>query len=335
MSVRTGAMPAVALRDFLVSAWYRGSRWLWLLRPLELLFRAVTGLRRYLYQCGLLAVYSAPVPVVVVGNISVGGTGKTPVVIALVQNLQQRGIRVGVVSRGYGASGVAFPCHVAAGSTAVQCGDEPLLIARRTGCPCVVAPKRAQAVRALLAAAPVDVIISDDGLQHYALARDLEIALIDERRGTGNGYCLPAGPLREPVERLQAVDFVLCRGGADPATAVHYIPDCLVNLDSGEQRPPHPAALARNVHAIAGLGQPEQFFASLEALGFEPQAHAFADHHMYSSADFADLQGKPIIMTEKDAVKCSGLAGADAWYLKISAQLPQAVTTAVAALAHS
>jgi tetraacyldisaccharide 4'-kinase len=323
------------LREKLVRAWYRGSRWLYLLRPLEVLFRWVAALRRALYRYGLLNIYRAPVPVVVVGNITVGGTGKTPVVISLVESLQHEGVRVGVISRGYGASGLASPHRVDAGSTVRQCGDEALVIHRRTGCPCVVAPSRAAAAVALLAQEQVDLLISDDGLQHYALERDLEIALLDSERDIGNGFCLPAGPLREPLARLQNVDYVLCRNGTDPEQAVHYTAAGLVNLASGEQRTAEPAALSGDIQAVAGLGQPAQFFDSLRRLGFNTLDHQFPDHHCYTDADFTGITGKPIIMTEKDAVKCVGLAGNDAWYLKISAQVPQAVTRAVIALARS
>ncbi len=322
------------LRATLESAWYRGAWWLWLLRPVELCFRLVAAARRGLYRLGLLPVYRAPVPVIVVGNITVGGTGKTPVVIALVDYLQERGIRVGVVSRGYGGAARAAPDWVDSSSDAGRCGDEPLLIHRRTGCPCVVAPSRADAVRALLARASVDIILSDDGLQHYALARDMEIALLDEKHRTGNGFCLPAGPLREPLNRLQSADHVLYRGSPDPETGVQYAAQCLINLRSGEQRPVTPAALGAAVFAVAGIGQPGQFFESLQGYGFEIQPAVFPDHHRYSPGDLDQLVGRPIIMTEKDAVKCSGLAGDDAWYLKINAQLPQSVTTAAAALAR-
>ncbi|MDH4040570.1 MAG: tetraacyldisaccharide 4'-kinase [Gammaproteobacteria bacterium] len=325
----------IAARDVLENAWYRGAAWLWLLRPLEAVFRTFAAARRGLYHSRLLPVFRPPVPVVVVGNITVGGTGKTPVVIALVESLQQRGIKVGVVSRGYGARAPGSPLWVHAHSDAGRCGDEPLLIQRRTGCPCVVASRRAQAVHTLLARCAVDIIISDDGLQHYALARDLEIAVFDAQRGTGNGFCLPAGPLREPVKRLREVGHVLYRGSADPRNGVRYAIDSLVNLETGEARPAAPAALGREVVAVAGIGQPLQFMETLVALGFEPEQHCFADHHRYTAADFAGLGDRPIIMTEKDAVKCAGLAGDNAWYLKINAVLPDAVTSAVVALARS
>jgi tetraacyldisaccharide 4'-kinase len=323
-----------AMHDTLVRAWYRGAWWLYLLRPAELLFRCIAAIRRASYRSGLLNTYRAPVPVVIVGNITVGGTGKTPVVVALVQSLQQHGVRVGVISRGYGAKRLRAPYRVEADSTAAHCGDEPLLIYRRTHCPCVVAPSRAAAARALLTQEEVDILISDDGLQHYALQRDMEIALLDGERGTGNGFCLPAGPLREPAGRLHTVDIVLYRNGPDPEQSMHYTPGALVNLASGERRSADPAVLAQEVHAVAGLAQPEQFFESLIRQGFSVSEHSFADHYNYTAADFSGLQDKPIIMTEKDAVKCRGIAGDNAWYLSIDAQLPAAVTSAVVALAR-
>ena len=317
----------------LAAAWYRRAGWLWLLRPLELLFRLLSGARRLLYRWRVLPGYRAPVPVVVVGNITVGGTGKTPVVIALVEALQAQGISPGVVSRGYGAAAGDFPRLVSPHSSAGDSGDEPLLIARRTGAPVVIAPDRPAAVRALLQAARVDMVICDDGLQHYALQRDMEIVLIDARRGLGNGFCLPAGPLREPASRLASVDHVLYRGGEDPHNAVQYQPRCWVNLHSGEERPLSAFAARGEVCAVAGIGQPEQFFATLQDIGIDHVSRTFADHHRYSGADFAGLAGQTILMTEKDAVKCAGLAGNDAWYLRIDAALPAGLVAAVSALA--
>jgi len=336
----------------LLLAWNHGAWWLWLLRPLEWLFRCLTALRRQLYTSGLLSCYRADKPVVIVGNITVGGTGKTPVVIALVEALQAQGITAGVVSRGYGASGGAFPHTVvvsrgygASGgafphtvsdtSTSVDCGDEPLLIYQRTHCPCVVAPSRPAAVRTLLESFAVDVVISDDGLQHYALARDMEIAVLDKRVGVGNGFCLPAGPLREPVSRLQSVDYVLYRGSDDPLNGVCYEPDCLVNLATGERRAVAADAIGKMIYALAGLGQPTQFFASLVRFGFDTEQRVFPDHYVYSATDLDDLSDKPIIMTEKDAVKCREFAGNNAWYLRINARLPRALPEAVAALVRT
>ena len=319
----------------LVLAWNNGAWWLWLLRPLEFLFRALAALRRQLYANGLLSIYRADKPVVIVGNITVGGTGKTPVVIALVEALKARGIAVGVVSRGHGASAGVFPYEVCGTSTSADCGDEPLLIYQRTHCPCMVAPSRPVAVRALLENFTVDVVISDDGLQHYALARDLEIAVLDARMGVGSGFCLPAGPLREPVSRLQSVDYVLYRGSDDPLTGVGYEQDCLVNLVTGEQRPVEVDAIGKRIYALAGIGQPAQFFLSLDRLGFDVEQRSFPDHFVYSAADLGHLSDKPIIMTEKDAVKCRQFAGDNAWYLRIDARLPRALPEAVAALVRT
>lgn len=322
-------------------AWYAGPAWLWLLRPLEGLFRAVSALRRGLYARGLLRSHRAGVPVVVVGNITVGGTGKTPIVIALVEALQAAGHRPGVVSRGYGGSGGAYPQTVTADSDPAQVGDEPLLIARRTGAPCVVDPDRGRAAARLEAEGGVNLIISDDGLQHYGLQRDFEIAVLDAQRRTGNGWCLPAGPLREAVGRLASVDWVLYRGGDGERDGVRYLPMALVDVVSGEQKGFRPRALSPRVRAIAGIGQPAQFFASLRAAGFEVVEAVFPDHHRYCREDLQHpvpgiADDTPVIMTEKDAVKCAGLLTPDDagryWYLRIDAQLPASLVDAVLAL---
>ena len=322
-------------RGGLVEAWYAGAWWLWLLRPLEFLFRCIVAVRRAAYRSGLLARYRAPRPLVVVGNITVGGTGKTPIVIALVEHLQRGGVRPGVVARGYGATAGVFPHRVGEASGADDCGDEPLLIHRRTGCPCVVDPDRGRAVQSLLAEGDVDLVISDDGLQHYALERDLEIAVLDARAMAGNGFCLPAGPLREPASRLNTVDFVLLRGSGDKRQGVTYAARALVNLHSGEERAFSPDGIGAQVTAIAGIGQPRQFFDSLRAAGFEPETRVFPDHHHYGEADLREFPDRPLIMTEKDAVKCRAIAGANAWFLRIDAILPDPLLEAVTALAKS
>jgi len=319
----------------LAEAWYRGAWWLWLLRPLELLFRIVVALRRGLYLYGVLPGYNPPKPLVVVGNITVGGTGKTPVVLALLEYLQSQNIRPGLVSRGYGASRQSFPYTVTSHSRAEDCGDEALLVYQRTGCPCVVAPSRPAAVAQLIEEFEVDIILSDDGMQHYAMGRDMEIAVLDQARGVGNGFCLPAGPLREPVRRLRSVDQLLYRGSDDPDSGVCYKTVALVNVLSGEQRPVAIESLGQNVYGVAGIGQPRQFFEGLRSQGFTVEESSFADHHFYSAGDLAGLTDKPIIMTEKDAVKCRGIASDNAWYLKIDAELPVKLQQSVAALARS
>jgi tetraacyldisaccharide 4'-kinase len=317
----------------LVEAWYRKSWWLWLLRPLECIFRLIAMIRRGLYSSGLLARYEAETPVVVVGNITVGGTGKTPVVLALIEQLQGQGLKPGLVSRGYGASASSFPHSVGVHSTAADCGDEALLIFQRTACPCVVSPSRVEAVKQLARDFDVDLILSDDGLQHYALGRRMEIAVLDKGRGVGNGFCLPAGPLREPLSRLESVDYVLWRGSDDARSGFNYQGEALVNVVTGEERKVSPEAIGQQVYAVAGIGQPQQFFASLETAGFAVESRIFDDHYNYQPGDLADLADRAIIMTEKDAVKCRAFAGDNAWFLKISAQLPQQLCQSVTALA--
>ncbi|MEM1111073.1 MAG: tetraacyldisaccharide 4'-kinase [Pseudomonadota bacterium] len=321
-----------AWQQRLLRAWYEGSPWLWLLRPVEALFRAVVSLRRWLFQAGLLSRYRAPVPVVVVGNITLGGTGKTPIVIALVEALTARGQRVGVVSRGYGARGLSFPHLVSAGDAATSSADEALLIAQRTGCPVAIGPDRSAAARLLLESHDVDLLVADDGLQHYALVRDFEIAVIDYEQQLGNGFCLPAGPLREPASRLASVDRVLYRGLEDEQQGVVYRVEGLVNLADGDAARLGGGAVGPEVHGLAGIGQPGQFFTTLESAGLSVERHIFPDHHAFSASDLTALADKPVIMTEKDAVKCEPFATAAHWYLKISAELPAELVQRVHAL---
>ena len=317
----------------LVNAWYRGAWWLWLLRPLEMLYRLVSALRRVAYRRGMLPVYRCPRPVVVVGNITAGGTGKTPVVMTLVSALQRAGLRPGVVSRGYGGRAPEYPVVVDQSSDPAECGDEPLLIHTVTGCPVVVDPNRSRAVRTLAAKFDIDLVISDDGLQHYALARDYELVLVDGERGLGNGWCLPAGPLREPAKRLASVDAVIYRGGEQQGASFRYEPDRLTRLVDGEQRALDPSAIGAEVYAVAGIGQPEQFFAMLESTGFRLHRRPFPDHHRFVAADFRTMTGLPIIMTEKDAVKCAHFAGPGAWSVGIRVDIPHAVIDQVRQLA--
>jgi tetraacyldisaccharide 4'-kinase len=319
------------LSTALPAAWRRNAPWLMLLRPLSWLYALLLCLRDMSYRLGWRQVYRAPVPVVVVGNLTVGGTGKTPVVMALAQALQDRGLRVGIVSRGYGATPGHFPRRVTPGGTLEDAGDEALMLARRTGCPVVVAPQRARAVQELLDWQPVDIILSDDGLQHRALARDMEIVLLAAQTGLGNGCLLPAGPLRERASRLERVDWILQQDAPEPERCFHYRADTLVNLLSGEL-----SALAdwagRAVTAVAGIANPERFFATLRAAGLRPTAHVFPDHHAFRAADFAPFADGPLIMTEKDAIKCEGFAGSDTWFLRISLSLPAGLVDRVAAL---
>lgn len=316
----------MSLSARLLAAWYEGHPALALLRPLECLYRRVAGRKRQHYLDGTQPAFRAPVPVVVVGNITVGGTGKTPLILWMIEHCRQRGLRVGVVSRGYGAKPPRWPWRVRAEHSAELGGDEPVLIVQRTGVPLVIDPDRSAAVRALLAEESLDLILSDDGLQHYRLARDLELVLIDHARGLGNGRCLPAGPLREPAERLQSVDAVLYNGAPhDPPSGYGFTlrPSALVHLASGKRLPLSHFAAGSTVHAVAGIGNPQRFFNTLEALHWRPLAHAFADHAVFTAQALAFEPPLPLVMTEKDAVKCRSFAAPDWWYLAVDA-LPSA-----------
>lgn len=311
------------LADRLQQAWYEGHAGLAALWPLEKLYRRVVQNKRRKFLAGELDSYRAPVPVIVVGNITVGGTGKTPLILWLVEYCQARGLRVGVVSRGYGGKAPEYPWRVRASDDPAQVGDEPSLLVRRTGVSLVVDPRRAQAVRLLLEQEALDLVLCDDGLQHYGLQRDLELVLIDAARGLGNGRCLPAGPLREPAERLQSVDAVLLNGGAEDSEqgyAMQLRPAALVHVASGESKPLGHFPAGQPVHAVAGIGNPQRFFRTLRELGWQPQEHPFADHARFVAEDLQFGDDLPVLMTEKDAVKCRSFAPEHAWYLQVEAR---------------
>ena len=312
----------MSMSDRLLKAWYEGHPALALLRPLESLYRRVVQRKRARFVAGEGDIYQSPVPVVVVGNITVGGTGKTPLILWLIEHCRRNGLRVGVVSRGYGAKPAQLPWRVEASQSAEVAGDEPLLIVQRCGVPMMIDPDRSRAVKALLACEPLDLILSDDGLQHYRLARDLELVLIDAARGLGNRRCLPAGPLREPVERLQSVDALLYNGAVsdrDDGFAFRLQPTALVNLYTGERQSVEYFQAGQRVHAVAGIGNPQRFFNTLETLHWQPIPHAFADHAPYSAEVLNFTPSLPLVMTEKDAVKCRAFAQPDWWYLAVDA----------------
>ncbi|WP_349972935.1 tetraacyldisaccharide 4'-kinase [Pseudomonas caspiana] len=312
----------MAFSDRMLDAWYKGHPALTLLRPLESLYRRVVQGKRERFLAGQGEIYKAPVPVVVVGNITVGGTGKTPLILWMIEYCRRRGLRVGVVSRGYGAKPPSLPWRVTAEQSAAQAGDEPLLIVQRSGVPLMIDPDRSRAVQALLDSEPLDLILSDDGLQHYRLARDLELVLIDAARGLGNRRCLPAGPLREPVERLESVDALLYNGASadrDDGYAFQLQPSALVNLRSGERKALDFFPAGQAVHAVAGIGNPQRFFNTLEGLHWRPVTHAFADHAVFNAQALTFSPALPVVMTEKDAVKCRSFAADDWWYLAVDA----------------
>ncbi|MCQ4263602.1 tetraacyldisaccharide 4'-kinase [Stutzerimonas stutzeri] len=311
----------MSFADRLQRAWYEGHPALCLLTPLELLYRRVVEARRQRFIDQSNA-YRAPIPVIVVGNITVGGTGKTPLILWLIEHCRRRGLRVGVVSRGYGAKPPTLPWRVRPEQSAEQSGDEPLLIVQRTGVPLMIDPDRSRAVRQLLETESLDLILSDDGLQHYRLARDLELVLIDAARGLGNGRCLPVGPLREPAKRLDSVDAVLLNGAeADTANGYAFSlePVALVELCSGERWPLDHFPYGQQLHAVAGIGNPRRFFTTLETLHWRPIPHPFADHAAYSQEQLKFSPDLPLVMTEKDAVKCRAFAPPGWSYLQVQA----------------
>jgi tetraacyldisaccharide 4'-kinase len=293
------------------------------------LYGGLAGLRRRAYAAGWLRRHSAPVPVVVVGNIAVGGTGKTPLTIALVERLRAAGWNPGVASRGYGRSGEGRAAWVDRQTDPAVGGDEPVLIARRTGAKVRVSRDRVAAARDL-AAAGCDIVVCDDGLQHYRLARDVEVAVIDGARRYGNGRLLPAGPLREPPERAERCDFRVINGGEAG------FGEWPMRLRIGDALPlagGRPAPLAsfagQRVHALAGIGNPERFFAVLRGAGIAVVPHAFADHHRYQPGDFAFGSRLPVLMTEKDAVKCATIAPELSYSVPVEAELPEAFWVAL------
>lgn len=299
---------------------------LWLLLPLSGLFVLLSAWVRRRTRPEKLAV-----PVIVIGNITVGGAGKTPLTLHLAHALQQRGWHPGIVSRGYGGEN-AVPHRVDRDSLPAEAGDEPILLARRSGVPVWVGRHRAAAGRALLAAHPeVDVILCDDGLQHYRLARDVELAVFDGR-GAGNGWRLPVGPLREPLSRLAAVDAIICNGLPDarlpaevPRFEMRLQPGLFYRLDAPAEHCEVGAFLGKKLHALAGIGDPGRFFRTLEGLGLDFEAHPFADHHAYTAEDLAFAKDSILLMTEKDAVKCAGLVAGETWVLPVEAELSPAL----------
>ncbi len=311
--------------------WYDGGAVPIWLRALVPVYKLLRTLHLAPYRHGWRKPARLPVAVIVVGNLTAGGSGKTPLVIALVEALRARGFKPGVVSRGYGGTqrepllldDVPMPARV---------GDEPCLIRKRTGVPVAVGRDRARAA-ALLPERGVNVVIADDGLQNPSLARDLEICVIDGRRRFGNGGLLPAGPLREPLSRLDELDFRVCNGGAAQAgeTPMHLLGATAVAVAGSAGARPLEAFTGQRVHGVAAIGNPERFFDSLRAYGIDVVAHAFADHHAFVPGDLAFGDELPVLMTEKDAIKCTRFAGANVWCVPVRAALPEDFFDAIAA----
>ncbi|WP_455366943.1 tetraacyldisaccharide 4'-kinase [Kaarinaea lacus] len=304
-------------------SWYKPFGVLTLiLLPLSVIFCGLAAIRRSCYRLGLISGVRLEVPVVVVGNINVGGTGKTPLVVAIVRYLKNRGFKPGVVSRGYGGEAKQWPQSVTPESDAGQVGDEAVLIAKRCQCPVSVGPDRASAARLLVQNLDCDIIISDDGLQHLALQRDLEIVVIDGQRRFGNGFCLPAGPLRELTSRLNKVDLIVSNGMAKaPEYAMQLKPSGFEPVGHANASMSVEVFSGRKAHAVAGIGNNERFFKTLEDMNITVQRHAFPDHYAYRLEDITFGDDLPVLMTEKDAVKCKQFELKDTWYLEIDAKL--------------
>jgi tetraacyldisaccharide 4'-kinase len=328
---------ASSLESTLTRAWLRRGPLALALWPLSLLFRGLAALRITLFRVGLLKSERLPVPVIVVGNIFIGGTGKTPLTIWLVEQLRAAGLKPGVISRGHGGEGESGPREVVAGSSARDVGDEPLLIANRTGCPVVVGRRRAQAGRHLLARHPeVDVLVTDDGLQHYALRRDLELVLFDGR-GVGNGWTLPAGPLREPAPRRRDVTVVntpeltpaLAKAVGGRPWQMRLAGEYAEQLRDPQQRVPLSAMKDKRIVAAAGIGNPSRFFTMLKAAGLAIQELPLPDHHDFLDDPFRGVDAELILITEKDAVKCRQLEHLNndprLWVVPVAAQIDPAL----------
>ncbi|MBI3902949.1 MAG: tetraacyldisaccharide 4'-kinase [Nitrosomonadales bacterium] len=307
--------------------WYRITPLHLILLPVSIIFQLLAGLRRTLYRSGIFSSQKLPVPVIVVGNITVGGSGKTPLTLWLAQRLLDNGWHPGIITRGYGGTSTAPQAALPSSDSAVI-GDEALLMAQRGLCPVWAGRDRAAAGRALLYAHPeCDVLLSDDGLQHYRLQRDIEIAVVDGARRFGNGRLLPAGPLREAPSRLEKVDAVVINGGeaADDEYRMQLDGSIFHNLLNPDITRRTPDFRGQNIHAIAGIGYPSRFFAYLDALGLSGCAHPFPDHYRYTPDDLAYADADAILMTEKDAVKCAAFATEKCWVLRVDAQLDPAL----------
>lgn len=306
----------------MLKIWQKKNFLAYLLWPLSFIYRIFIFLRRKFYQLHFLKINYLTVPVIVVGNITIGGTGKTPVVIALARFLKEKGWRPGIISRGYGGNTKHFPCLVHQNSNAREVGDEPLLIARHTACPTVIDPNRSRGAKSLLKRSNCNIVISDDGLQHLSLGRNMEIIVVDGERRFGNNFCLPAGPLREPVSRLNSVDFVISKGITQSNEfKLSLIPDYFYQLIQTKNKQPAEYFSNKKVHAVAGIGNPYQFFQTLRKLGLAIIEHPFPDHHQFKLRDFNYGDDAIIIMTEKDAVKCIGFVDTRLWCLKTEIDL--------------
>jgi tetraacyldisaccharide 4'-kinase len=309
-----------------VKFWYRRGIAAWLLWPVSIVFRALVLARRILYGIRVLKSTHPGIPVIIVGNLTVGGSGKTPLVIWIAEFLKSKGWSPGIVSRGYGAR-PDEPRAATVAADAAEVGDEPILLSRRSGCPVWVGADRVQVAARLRAAhEDVNVLVLDDGLQHYAMRRDVEIAVVDAR-GFGNGFLLPAGPLREPRSRLRGVDAVVSHASPVKGFGMTLQGDLVHRMTDARERQPLQAFAGQRVHAVAGIGDPNRFFLHLGKAGLKVVPHPFPDHHPFTARDLEFGDDAPVLLTEKDAVKLRSVARPGWWVLPVSAQLDPAFGT--------
>lgn len=317
---------------WIVKQWYKKKSILFIFIPFAYIYKKIAQYRFDKYKNQLKPSHKRA-PVLVIGNITVGGAGKTPCVIAVVNELQQQGFHPGIVSRGYGARNTAFPYLVTPKSTVIESGDEALLLALELQIPVVIDPNRERAVNYLLDHfANVDIVISDDGLQHYTMPRDIEIAVVDAQREFGNGLCLPAGPLRESIDRLYSVDLVIAQGRSNHYAANFILdPNFFAQLKNPENKKLLNHFIGKTVHAIAAIGNPERFFNFLEQYGIHVIRHPLPDHAWITPEDL-HYEDAPIIMTAKDAVKCFPIATDNCWYLQVKPVLNDKAISALHSL---
>jgi tetraacyldisaccharide 4'-kinase len=310
------------LSEWVQSVWYEKRPIALLFLPLSAIFYAIVVVRRLLYKIGFKKSTRLTAPVIIIGNITVGGTGKTPFTIWLAQELKKKGYRPGIISRGYGGQASSWPQQVRPDSDPRTVGDEALIISRATHCPMAVGPDRAAAAQALLEHTECDIILSDDGLQHYALQRTIEIVVVDGVRRLGNGFCLPAGPLREPMRRLNSVDLIVVNGVASKGeVGMHLEGAVAVNLKDETITRPLQSFKKERVVAVAGIGNPARFFNFLKRAGLEIEEKSFPDHHQFLQQDLDFSEQSTVLMTEKDAVKCKRFATGQEWYVPVEAVL--------------
>lgn len=310
--------------------WYNKGFITLVLTPVSWLYCLLAILRRYLYHINLLKTHNLPVPVIIVGNITAGGTGKTPMVTWVIEMLRQHGYNPGIVSRGYGGEASHWPQQVRVDSDPRMVGDEAILLSRRCKCPMAVGPDRVEAAEALLKHTQCDIIVADDGLQHYALGRNIEIAVIDGVRRFGNGKCLPAGPLREPKSRINSVDLVITNGVPGPREyRMTLKPGIVKNLVDENQQKSLRDFSGNKVHALAGIGNTDRFFDQLEEFGLIIEKHPFPDHYLYNAEDIIFDDDLPVLMTEKDAVKCSHFSDSRHWFVPVNAELDERIVPTI------